>query len=162
MNNSLESKICLPIDLIGLRSQWEKQRLRVVFTNGCFDILHEGHVRYLAEAKSLGDKLIVGLNSDASVTKLKGPSRPINTSKSRAIVLAGLESVDAVIVFEEETPFKLISLLHPDILVKGGDWKTEDIVGSDIVIEHGGKVFSLSFHEGYSTTLIEEKIKNKT
>lgn len=162
MNNSLESKICLPNDLIDLRSQWEKQRLRVVFTNGCFDILHEGHVRYLAEAKSLGDKLIVGLNSDASVTKLKGPSRPINTSKSRAIVLAGLESVDAIIVFEEETPYKLISLLLPDILVKGGDWKTEDIVGSDIVIEHGGKVFSLSFHEGYSTTLIEEKIKNKT
>lgn len=162
MNNSLESKICLPNDLIDLRSQWEKQRLRVVFTNGCFDILHEGHVRYLAEAKSLGDKLIVGLNSDASVTKLKGPSRPINTSKSRAIVLAGLESVDAIIVFEEETPYKLISLLLPDILVKGGDWKTEDIVGSDIVIEHGGKVFSLSFHQGYSTTLIEEKIKNKT
>ncbi len=162
MNNSLESKICLPNDLIDLRSQWEKQRLRVVFTNGCFDILHEGHVRYLAEAKSLGDKLIVGLNSDASVTKLKGPSRPINTSKSRAIVLAGLESVDAIIVFEEETPYKLISLLLPDILVKGGDWKTEDIVGSDIVIELGGKVFSLSFHEGYSTTLIEEKIKNKT
>lgn len=162
MSNALESKIYTLNVLSDLRSKWDKQKLKVVFTNGCFDILHEGHVRYLAEAKSLGDKLIVGLNSDSSVTKLKGPRRPINRSKSRAIVLAGLESVDAVVIFDEDTPFHLISVLHPDILVKGGDWKTEEIVGSDIVIEHGGKVFSLSFHEGYSTTLIEEKIKNKS
>ena len=162
MNESLESKIYTINDLQNLSEHWKKVNLQVVFTNGCFDILHEGHVRYLTEAKSLGDKLIVGLNSDDSVKKLKGPNRPINKAGSRAVVLAGLSSVDAIIVFEKDTPFDLISNLLPNVLVKGGDWKPEDIVGSDIVIKHGGKVHSLSFHKGYSTTLIEEKIKSKS
>lgn len=162
MNRSLELKIFTLATLKEQCVHWKHDHMQIVFTNGCFDILHEGHVRYLTEAKSLGTKLIVGLNSDDSVKKLKGPNRPINNAKSRAIVLAGLESVDAVIVFEEETPHQLIAQLLPKVLVKGGDWKTEDIVGSDIVIEHGGKVYSLRFHEGYSTTLIEQKIKNKS
>lgn len=148
-------------DLKGLCEQWRNQNLKIVFTNGCFDIIHEGHVRYLTEAKSLGDKLVVGINSDDSVKRLKGPNRPINKALSRAVVMAGLMSVDAVVIFEEDTPSALISTLLPDVLVKGGDWKTEEIVGSDIVMKHGGKVFSLAFHEGYSTTLIEQKIKNK-
>lgn len=159
MYEALESKICSLDDLIHLRNQWKKNALRVVFTNGCFDILHEGHVRYLHEAKSLGDILILGLNSDQSVKKLKGPDRPINTSGSRAIVLAGLSSVDRIVVFDDDTPLQLINALLPDILVKGGDWKTEDIVGADVVLKFGGRVYSLPFHHGYSTTLIENKIK---
>lgn len=160
MKDSLESKIVTLDKLRDFKEKWKNENLKIVFTNGCFDILHEGHVRYLAEAKTLGDKLIVALNSDDSVRKLKGENRPINKERSRAIVLAGLTSVDAIIVFIEDTPLKLIENVVPDVLVKGGDWKTEEIVGSDVVIENGGKVFSLSFHEGYSTTLIEQKIKN--
>lgn len=162
MIEKLESKIVTLEKLKALCAEWKSSNLKVVFTNGCFDILHEGHVRYLAEARSLGDKLIIGMNSDDSVRILKGANRPINNGASRAIVLAGLSSVDAVIEFGESTPLKLITEILPDILVKGGDWKTEDIVGSDVVIDHGGKVYSLSFHEGYSTTLIEQKIKNKS
>jgi rfaE bifunctional protein nucleotidyltransferase chain/domain len=161
MDQPLESKIFQIDQLAEVCRVWKKQNKKIVFTNGCFDILHEGHVRYLWEAKSLGDKLIIGLNSDYSVNKLKGPKRPINPEESRAIVLAGLNSVDAICVFTEATPLLMISRLIPDILVKGGDWKIDEIVGSDVVIEHGGKVFSLSFHKGYSTTLIEEKIKNQ-
>ena len=159
MNKILESKIYTLDVLKASCDQWRNEKCKIVFTNGCFDILHEGHVRYLTEAKSLGDKLIVGLNADDSVKKLKGPNRPINKASSRAIVLAGLMSTDAIIVFGEETPFELISSLLPDILVKGGDWKTKDIVGSDVVLDHGGKVFSLTFHEGHSTSLVEQKIK---
>lgn len=162
MNELLESKIFSKHDLKDLCVQWEKDNLVTVFTNGCFDILHEGHVRYLAEAKTLGDKLIVGLNSDDSVKRTKGVNRPINKEKSRAVVLAALASIDAVIVFEEDTPLQLIANLKPHILVKGGDWKAEDIVGSDIVLLRGGKVYSLSFHEGHSTTLIEQQIKSNS
>jgi rfaE bifunctional protein nucleotidyltransferase chain/domain len=161
MDQPLESKIFQIDQLAEVCRVWKKQNKNIVFTNGCFDILHEGHVRYLWEAKSFGDKLIIGLNSDHSVNKLKGPNRPINPEESRAIVLAGLSSVDAICVFTEATPLLMISRLIPDILVKGGDWKIDEIVGSDEVIKHGGKVFSLSFHKGYSTTLIEEKIKNQ-
>jgi D-beta-D-heptose 7-phosphate kinase/D-beta-D-heptose 1-phosphate adenosyltransferase len=123
-----------------------------VFTNGCFDILHSGHVLYLEEAKALGDILIVGLNSDESVRRLKGEARPINSQDDRAIVLAGLASVDYVIIFEEDTPYNLIKAIQPDILVKGGDWQVKDIVGHDIVLNKGGIVKSLSFIEGKSTT----------
>ena len=126
---------------------------KVVFTNGCFDILHAGHVRYLAEARSLGDVLVVGLNSDASVGRLK-PSRPVNSEQNRARVLAALAAVDYVAVYGEDTPYKLLSLIRPDVLVKGGDWKREDIVGADLVPE----VHSLSFVEGMSTTGIIAKI----
>jgi D-beta-D-heptose 7-phosphate kinase/D-beta-D-heptose 1-phosphate adenosyltransferase len=126
---------------------------KIVFTNGCFDILHAGHVRYLRQAKKLGDVLIVGLNSDRSVSAIK-PGRPINSEKNRAEVLAGLASVDYVVVFFEKTPYNLIKALKPDILVKGGDWKKEDIIGSDIAKE----TYSLPFVKGISTTKIIEKI----
>ncbi|HEX8949826.1 MAG TPA: D-glycero-beta-D-manno-heptose 1-phosphate adenylyltransferase [Dissulfurispiraceae bacterium] len=126
---------------------------RVVFTNGCFDILHVGHVRYLKEARALGDVLVVGLNSDSSVKRLK-PGRPIIREAQRAEVLASLEAVDYVTLFHEDTPYDLIKALGPDVLVKGGDWKKEDIVGSDIVPE----TYSLPFIEGISTTEIVRRI----
>jgi rfaE bifunctional protein nucleotidyltransferase chain/domain len=129
----------------------------IVFTNGCFDILHAGHVQYLREAKALGDILIVGLNSDASVKRLKGDSRPINSEQDRAFVLSALEMVDYVVIFDQDTPHELISLIMPDFLVKGGDWKTDKIVGADIVLASGGVVKSLPFRDGYSTTKILEK-----
>jgi rfaE bifunctional protein nucleotidyltransferase chain/domain len=128
---------------------------RIVFTNGCFDIIHVGHVRYLREAAKLGDILVVGLNSDLSVSSLK-PGRPVNSEVQRAEVLAALEMIDYVVVFDEETPHELIKLLNPDVLVKGGDWKKEDIVGSDIVPE----TRSLPFIQGISTTSLIEKIRN--
>ncbi len=159
MNHELDDKLMDMPGLIKLRNIWKSEGQKLVFTNGCFDILHEGHVRYLSEAKNLGDKLIVGINSDQSVAAIKGPSRPINKEYSRAIVLAGLNSVDAVVIFNDLTPYELIQLLRPDVLVKGGDWKPEAIVGSDIVLSDGGNVYSLSFHDGFSTSLIEQQIK---
>jgi D-glycero-beta-D-manno-heptose 1-phosphate adenylyltransferase len=134
-------------------------RKRVVFTNGCFDLIHPGHVRYLRAAKALGDVLVVGLNSDASVRRLKGPERPLVPEKARAEVMAALEMVDYVTVFGEDTPFELISGLQPDVLVKGGDWKVDDIVGSDVVRARGGKVRSLRFAPGYSTTSLVKRIR---
>ncbi len=127
---------------------------KIVFTNGCFDIIHAGHVRYLREAKMLGDILIVGLNSDNSVSKIK-PSRPINPQNHRAEVLSSLEMVDYVVIFNEETPYELIKLVRPDVLVKGGDWKKEEIVGSDIAKE----TYSLPYIKGISTSEIIERIK---
>jgi D-beta-D-heptose 7-phosphate kinase/D-beta-D-heptose 1-phosphate adenosyltransferase len=127
---------------------------KVVFTNGCFDIIHIGHVRYLKEAKALGDILIVGLNSDKSVSSIK-PNRPINSQNHRAEVLSSLEMVDYVVLFDEATPYELIKLIQPDILVKGGDWKKDEIAGSDIARE----TYSLPYVEGVSTTGIIEKIK---
>ncbi len=132
-------------------------RKKVVFTNGCFDILHYGHVKYLKEAKSKGDILVVGLNSDESTRRLKGKNRPINPQMDRARVLAALESVDYVILFNENTPFRLIKVLKPDILVKGGDWTKEKIVGADIVLDRGGKVLTLSYVKNRSTTRIIKK-----
>lgn len=144
-------------------SDLEIQRLgrKVVFTNGCFDILHRGHVSYLNEAKSQGDLLVVGLNSDSSVKRLKGKSRPINTEQDRKYVLENLKCIDFVFIFEEDTPYDLIKKIRPDILVKGGDWKPEDIVGSDIVLKDGGEVRSLQFIDGLSTTNIIKKIQKK-
>ncbi len=139
-------------------SEWRAQGNRLVFTNGCFDLLHFGHLHYLAEARDLGERLIVGMNSGASVSRLKGPHRPINDELTRTHLMAALEVVDAVILFEEDTPYQLIQLIQPDILVKGGDWKPEQIVGSDIVLARGGQVLSLPFITGYSTTNIEQKI----
>jgi D-glycero-beta-D-manno-heptose 1-phosphate adenylyltransferase len=162
MSKSLESKIFSIQDLIVSTRHWSDSGLKIVFTNGCFDILHEGHVRYLAEAKNLGDKLIVAINSDHSVRTLKGPTRPINKETSRAVVLAGLQSVDAIVIFNEETPYELIKGIRPDVLVKGGDWNAESIVGSDIVLSNGGEVYSLSFHDGFSTSKIEQKIKTSS
>lgn len=140
--------------------QWKSTGEKIVFTNGCFDILHFGHIHYLAEASDLGDRLVIGLNSAASVKRLKGKHRPINDEATRQHLLAALEFVDAVVVFEEDTPLELIKVILPDVIVKGGDWKPEQIVGSDIVLKNGGEVKSLTFKEGYSTTSIEEKIRN--
>lgn len=135
---------------------------KIVFTNGCFDILHAGHVAYLNDAKSQGDLLVVGLNSDSSVKRLKGQKRPIISENERKYILENLKSVDIVEIFSEDTPYELISLVKPQILVKGGDWKVEDIVGHDIVQNNGGEVKSLIFKEGFSTTnIIDEIIKRE-
>ena len=139
-------------------AEWQAAGERVVFTNGCFDILHYGHLHYLADAPGLEQRLVVGLNSAASVRRLKGPTRPINDEATRTHLLAALAVVDAVVVFEEDTPYELIRAVQPDVLVKGGDWKPEQIVGADLVLARGGEVLSLPFIEGYSTTSIEQKI----
>jgi rfaE bifunctional protein nucleotidyltransferase chain/domain len=132
---------------------------RIVFTNGCFDIIHTGHVTYLNEAKKLGDLLVIGLNSDASVKRLKGPERPINNETDRQYVMSQLKPVDFVEIFTEDTPLNLILKVQPKILVKGGDWKIEQIVGGKEVVENGGEVYSLNFVNGYSTTNIIHKIQ---
>lgn len=139
---------------------WKAAGSKVVFTNGCFDILHYGHIHYLAEAKDLGDKLVVGLNAAASVRRLKGSHRPINDETTRQYLLAALVFVDAVVVFEQDTPLELIQLLVPDVLVKGGDWQPEAIVGAAVVLENKGLVKNLPYIEGYSTTAIEAKIRS--
>lgn len=133
---------------------------KIVFTNGCFDVLHYGHVHYLLDAKSLGDLLVVGLNSDGSVRRLKGESRPINGEKERAFVLAALEFVDYIVVFEEDTPEKLIETVKPDVLVKGGDYQIENIVGADFVMQNGGTVTTIPFVEGFSSTRIIEQLNH--
>lgn len=133
---------------------------KIVFSNGCFDILHRGHVEYLAKAADFGDEMLIGLNTDASVKRLKGPSRPINDEYARAIVLAGLEFVSAVVLFDEDTPYNLIKAVQPDVLVKGSDYKPEDIVGYDIVTAKGGRVETIDFVDGYSTTRTIEKSRN--
>lgn len=143
--------------------QWQKIRAqclqkKVVFTNGCFDILHRGHVHYLAEARALGDCLIVGLNSDASVKRLKGETRPVNAEKDRAFLLAALSVVDYVVLFEEDTPLELIRQVVPDVLVKGGDYAINDIVGADVVMRNGGEVKVLQFVDGYSSTKVIDKM----
>ena len=138
---------------------WKKNNLKIVFTNGCFDLLHYGHLHYLAAARDLGDRLVVGLNSADSVKRLKGAHRPLNDELTRQHLLAALAFVDAVVVFEEDTPIELIKRIKPQILVKGGDYALHQIVGADIVLENGGQVLSLPFIEGYSTTQLEQKIK---
>lgn len=131
---------------------------KIVFTNGCFDLLHVGHIRYLQEASTLGDVLVIGINTDASVKKLKGEGRPVQTEMDRAEILSALGCVDFVILFSESTPKELIELVQPDVLVKGGDWAVEKIVGSDFVLSRGGKVKSLSFHAGKSSSALIEKL----
>ena len=134
---------------------------QIVFTNGCFDLIHTGHTRYLATARSFGDLLVVAVNSDASVRTLKGDKRPINAQDARAETLAALESVDFVTVFEELDPYKVISAIQPDVLVKGGDWPIERIIGRDVVEARGGRVVNVPFVEGQSTTGIIDKIVSK-
>lgn len=131
----------------------------IAFTNGCFDILHEGHIFSLSEAAKEADFLIVGVNSDASVRKLKGPERPVNNQQTRSLVLASLLIVDAVIIFDEDTPYQLISAIKPDVLVKGGDYTIDRVVGSDVVLSYGGKVIITPFIQGFSTTGLIEKIR---
>lgn len=154
----IQTKIKTPAQLLESLAAWRAAGETIVFTNGCFDLLHYGHLHYLAHARDLGQRLVIGLNSAASVRRLKGPTRPINDELTRTHQLAALAFVDAVVVFEADTPYALIQQVQPDILVKGGDWQPEQIVGSDLVLARGGQVLSLPFVEGYSTTNIERKI----
>ena len=138
---------------------WRLKSKKIVFTNGCFDILHLGHIDYLAKASDEGDVLIVGVNSDASTKKLKGPHRPINNEEQRCILIASLHFVDAVVLFSEDTPYDLIKTVQPDVLVKGADYAPEKIAGYDIVTAKGGRVITIDLLPGYSTSSIEERIK---
>ena len=154
----MRSKIKTQAALAQVIAKLHKQKKRVVFTNGCFDILHVGHVDYLSKARRLGDLLVIGLNSDSSVKKIKGKDRPINKESDRAKVLSSLYFVDYITIFSEPTPENLIKKVRPDILVKGGDWKVNDIVGSSFVRSCGGKVKTIPFVKGYSTTSVIERI----
>lgn len=144
-----------------LADRLRQQQRRVVFTNGVFDILHPGHVRYLAEARRHGDALIVGVNSDASVRRLKGPDRPVNPEHERAEVLAALASVDAVVVFDEDTPLETVTALQPDVLVKGADWAADAIVGRDVVEARGGTVVRIAIAPGYSSSAIIRRLRSR-
>jgi len=139
---------------------WDSQDKKIVFTNGCFDLLHLGHVDYLSKSKQLGDILFVGVNTDSSVKRIKGKKRPINDEISRSMILSSLMFVDAVMLFNEETPYELIKKIKPDILVKGGDYNLNEMIGSDIVLSKGGKIEIIDFLEGYSTTKIIDKINS--
>lgn len=154
-----KSKIKSREHLNDLVKSWQSQGERVVFSNGCFDILHLGHIDYLEKARSLGDRLVIGLNSNKSVSKLKGENRPINDEEARARMLSALAFVDGVTVFEEDTPKELIEMLLPDILVKGSDYSVENIVGAESVLKNGGKVETIDLVNGYSTTNMIEKIR---
>lgn len=155
----IKNKIVDKESITKLVANFRLKNQSIVFTNGCFDIIHQGHVTYLAQAASLGNRLIVGINSDVSVQKLKGQNRPIQDENSRALIMASLHVVSAVIIFEEDTPLNLIQLIEPNFLVKGGDWELSKIVGANEVQSYGGKVLSIPFIDGYSTTSIETKIK---
>lgn len=158
MYTSADKLLALP-QIQAQITTWRSQQARIVFTNGCFDLLHPGHIDYLEKARQLGDKLIVGLNSDASVQRLKGMSRPLCPEKDRARMLAALASVDAVVMFEEDTPLALITALQPDVLVKGGDYEGKLVVGREVVEKNGGEVVLIPFLEGYSTTSLIERIQ---
>lgn len=155
----LKNKIIETEQLTSLLALLRFQEKKIVFTNGCFDILHRGHIEYLSKAADLGDILILGLNTDPSVRRIKGESRPINDQESRAIVLAAIHFIDYIVLFDEDTPYNLIQTIQPDILVKGKDYLAEDIVGYDIVTAKGGKVETIDLVEGFSTTKMIEKIK---
>lgn len=144
-----------------LLKEWQALGYKVVFTNGCFDILHRGHVEYLCHARDLGDKLVLGLNTDASVRRQgKSPERPINDEQTRATILAGLECIDAIVLFDEDTPYELIRFVQPDVLVKGNDYKAEEIVGYDVVTAKGGSVITIPLVQGFSTTKLIEKLSH--
>lgn len=153
----INSKICDISEIKKRIYDWKSEGKKIVFTNGCFDILHRGHVVYLSKAKDLGDILIIGLNSDDSVRRLKGKTRPINKQESRALLLSSLFFCDAIVYFDEDTPLNLIMNVEPDILIKGGDYKAEDIVGYDFVKSGGGEIITINLIDGYSTTSIIKK-----
>ena len=156
----LQSKFYTKETIVKEVNAWRLKNNKIVFTNGCFDILHLGHIDYLSKAADLGNMFIVGVNSDASVKRLdKGNTRPIQDEKSRCMIIAALHVVAAVILFDEDTPYELIKLIQPDMLVKGADYKIEQIAGHDIVLGRGGEVKLIDFLEGYSTSAIEKKIK---
>ncbi|GAP45232.1 cytidyltransferase-like domain [Lentimicrobium saccharophilum] len=157
----IQQKILRQPDLDRMLAYWRFRDQKIVFTNGCFDIIHLGHIDYLAKAAALGNKLIIGLNTDASTRRLKGPHRPINDENARAMIMASFSFVDAVVLFDEDTPYDLIRTIQPDILVKGADYRAEDIVGYDIVKSKGGSVVTLEYLPGYSTSLIEKRIRER-
>jgi len=148
----MKQKIRERKDLLRIIKNLKAKGKRIVFTNGCFDLLHIGHIRYLEKARALGDALVVGVNSDSSVRKLKGPKRPVLPVKERTEILSGLGCVDYITIFDERDPLKLITSLHPDVLVKGGDWTKDQIVGSEVVERSGGKVVTIPFVKGTSTS----------
>ena len=158
----LKKKIIKTLDIEFDRklAYWRFKEEKIVFTNGCFDILHKGHIEYLAKAANLGDVLIIGLNSDESVKRLKGENRPVLDEESRAMALAAIGFVDNVVIFDEDTPYELIKKIQPDVLVKGADYNEDDIVGADIVKAKGGEIKTIEFVEGYSTSKIIDKIKS--
>lgn len=153
----IQSKIIQPDQIDRLLSFWRFKNEKIVFTNGCFDVIHRGHVEYLAQAANLGTKLVLGLNSDSSVKRLKGDDRPINDEYARAMVLASFRFISAVVLFSEDTPFNLISKVQPNVLVKGGDYNIEEIVGYDIVTQNGGEVITIDFVDGFSSSNIIKK-----
>lgn len=156
---SIHSKIHTWETLKTQVATWQAQGKKIVFSNGCFDLVHKGHIDYLNRAADLGDVLVMGLNTDASVSKLKGPHRPIQDEQSRLLIMAALQCVSAVVLFNEETPYDLIKLVQPDVLVKGSDYQPENIIGYDIVTAKGGMVKTIDFLPGYSTSAIEKRIK---
>ena len=160
MNNykSIKAKILQQEQLNDIIADWKANDEKIVFTNGCFDIIHQGHIDYLAKASDLGTKLIIGVNTDRSVSAIKGKHRPIQDEYSRMMILAAMQFVDAVILFDQDTPIELISTVIPNVLVKGSDYKAENIVGYHVVTKNGGKVETLDFLEGFSTSAIEQKI----
>jgi D-beta-D-heptose 7-phosphate kinase/D-beta-D-heptose 1-phosphate adenosyltransferase len=157
----MKQKIKERIELLRIIKNLKAKGKRIVFTNGCFDLLHIGHVRYLEKARTLGDALVVGVNSDSSVRKLKGPKRPVLPAKERAEILSGLGCVDYITIFDELDPLKLITSLHPNVLVKGGDWTKEQIVGREVLERSGGKVVIIRFVKGASTSTLIETILKK-
>lgn len=157
--DTIKSKVFTAETLKHQLAIWRFKNKKIVFTNGCFDLLHLGHIDYLSKAKDSGDVLLIGVNTDDSVRRLKGESRPLTDQKSRAIILASLGFVDGVTLFDEDTPYDLINIVQPDVLVKGSDYKAEDVVGYDIVKAKGGEVITIEFLEGYSTTATANKIK---
>ncbi len=157
----LKNKIFSLDNLLRNALVWRFRGDKIVFTNGCFDIIHRGHIEYLAQAASLGNRLIIGLNTDSSVSTLKGPNRPVNDEQTRAEILAAFGFVDAVVFFSEETPIHLITAIKPDVMVKGGDYKPDTIVGADVVHANGGKVEVIPFVNGFSTSSIINKILAK-
>ena len=158
-HNQLKEKVVSQDQALKELKTWREKNKKIVFTNGCFDIIHPGHIDYLSQARDLGDILVLGLNTDQSVRLLnKGSNRPINDERTRAYVLAGLASVDLIVFFDEETPYNLIKLLQPNVLVKGKDYEVEKIIGFDILKENGGEVITIPFLEGYSTSSLIKKI----
>ena len=155
----IESKIFnTKEDILPALNRWRFKQKKIVFTNGCFDLLHPGHIDYLSKAADMGDVLIIGLNTDRSVAEIKGPRRPVNNQFSRALVLAGISFVNAIVLFDESTPYNLIKFIQPDVLVKGADYKPEEIAGNDIVTSKGGEIKTVELLPGYSTSAIEQRI----
>jgi len=160
MLNQIRSKIKTLDEIIAASENWQSQNKRIVFTNGCFDIVHLGHIDYLSRAADLADVLVIGVNTDASVSRIKGENRPLQDELSRSTLLASFQFVEAVVLFDDDTPYELIKAIQPDVLVKGSDYKEADIVGADIVGDKGGKIVTIDFLYGYSTSSIIEKANN--